>query len=122
MRLPKIRAVTAAAIPLLVLGVAACGSSGGGGGNNTASTCNPNAVAAAGTGGLAAALPGLVQRQTSNAASTSRAGGPNAAGTPQVLKIGFIGMLAGKYQNYGVDAEHGVQMAIDEANSAGGVT
>ncbi|MDQ6879404.1 MAG: ABC transporter substrate-binding protein, partial [Candidatus Dormibacteraeota bacterium] len=44
-----------------------------------------------------------------------------AAGDP-VVKIGFIGMLAGKYQNYGVDAKDGVQLAIDKANAAGGVT
>src|SRR6202521_4401194 len=43
------------------------------------------------------------------------------AGDP-VLKIGFIGMLAGKYQNYGVDAKDGAQLAIDQANAAGGVT
>ncbi|HEY8796586.1 MAG TPA: branched-chain amino acid ABC transporter substrate-binding protein [Candidatus Dormibacteraeota bacterium] len=39
-----------------------------------------------------------------------------------VLKIGFVGMLAGKYQNYGIDAKDGAQLAIDQANAAGGVT
>jgi len=51
-------------------------------------------------------------------AKASRA---TTAGDP-VLKIGFIGMLAGKYQNYGVDAKDGVQLAIEQANAAGGVT
>jgi branched-chain amino acid transport system substrate-binding protein len=45
-----------------------------------------------------------------------------ATGGDPVLKIGFVGMLAGKYQNYGVDAKDGVQLAIDQANAAGGVT
>ena len=41
----------------------------------------------------------------------------NAAAT--VIKIGFAGMLAGDLKNYGIDAENGVQLAIDEANAAG---
>ncbi len=39
-----------------------------------------------------------------------------------VVKIGFVGMLAGSAQNYGIDAKDGVQLAIDQANAAGGVT
>jgi branched-chain amino acid transport system substrate-binding protein len=36
-----------------------------------------------------------------------------------VLKIGYVGPLAGKYQQYGIDEKNGVQLAIDEANTAG---
>lgn len=93
------------AAPLAIL-AAACGGGTSGG---TSSACNPNAVSAVpASGGSALA-----------AAATARL----MAYKPSdpVLKIGFIGMLAGKYQNYGIDAKNGAQLAIDQINSAGGV-
>jgi branched-chain amino acid transport system substrate-binding protein len=96
---------------MVVVAVAvACGGSTPG---PTAAGCtNLNAVSSISSGNLslaAAVLPKLAARPAT------------LAGDP-VVKIGFIGMLAGKYQNYGVDAKDGVQMAIDQANAAGGVT
>jgi branched-chain amino acid transport system substrate-binding protein len=43
------------------------------------------------------------------------------AGDP-VLKIGYIGILSGQYKAYGVDEQYGAQLALDQANAAGGVT
>lgn len=48
------------------------------------------------------------------------AGGAKEAATSQV-KIGFIGPLTGDYANYGVRCYQAVQLAVDEANAAGGI-
>jgi branched-chain amino acid transport system substrate-binding protein len=105
-----VRARGLVVLSAMVVAAFACGGSTTGG--TTAAGCtNLNSVAAvqAGDATLAAAvLPKLAAR-------------PSTAATA-VVKIGFIGMLAGKYQNYGVDAKNGAQLAIDKANAAGGVT
>src|SRR5438270_13556381 len=80
------RGLTVLMVAALFATAAACG--GGGTSGGTSSTCNPNAVSAVpASGGSAIA-----------AAATARL----MAFKPSdpVLKIGFIGMLAGKYQNY----------------------
>ena len=89
----------------------ACGGTTSGTGG-TASTCNPGSVAAAPTSAyslVAAVLPRLAAH-------------PPATGSDPVLKIGFIGILSGQYKSYGVDEQDGAQLAIDQANAAGGVT
>ena len=88
-------------------GVAACG--GGGGGLPASSTCNPNSVSAVPADGGGALAAAATARQLKFNPSDP------------ILKIGFIGMLAGKYQNYGIDAKNGAQLAIDQMNTAGGV-
>ncbi|TMD06849.1 MAG: branched-chain amino acid ABC transporter substrate-binding protein [Chloroflexi bacterium] len=101
------RGLTVLMVAALFATAAACG--GGGTSGGTSSTCNPNAVSAVpASGGSAIA-----------AAATARL----MAFKPSdpVLKIGFIGMLAGKYQNYGIDAKNGAQLAVDQMNAAGGV-
>jgi branched-chain amino acid transport system substrate-binding protein len=71
---------------------------------------NASSVAAAPSISLASAvLPKLATRPAST------------AGDP-TLKIGFIGILSGQYKAYGVDEQDGAQLAIDQANAAGGVT
>lgn len=95
------------------LAAAACGSSSSSGGS-TASSCNPGAIADASAGTAnAVALP---------QSGLALAGSTQASSSDPVLKIGFVGMLAGQYQNYGVDEKDGVQLAIDEVNAAGGVS
>src|SRR5579859_3295683 len=104
---------SAALFAVASLAAAACGSSSTSGGT-AASSCNPGAVADASS--AAASSVALPQSGMALAGSTQ------ASGSDPVLKIGFVGMLAGQYQNYGVDEKDGVQMAIDQANAAGGVT
>ncbi|MEA2656085.1 MAG: branched-chain amino acid transport system substrate-binding protein [Chloroflexota bacterium] len=91
--------------------VAAVAVACGGTTTTTAAACtNLSTVGSAGNVSLTSAvLPKLLAR-------------PAATSGDPVLKIGFVGMLAGKYQNYGVDAKDGAQLAIDQANAAGGVT
>ncbi|HVH62799.1 MAG TPA: branched-chain amino acid ABC transporter substrate-binding protein [Candidatus Dormibacteraeota bacterium] len=91
----------------------ACGSSGGGGGG-TASSCNPNSVSQA-------PAPQAYSMQSAILTAAQQAAPAVAAkqGSDPVLKIGFIGILSGQYQAFGVDEQRGVQLAIDAANQAG---
>lgn len=107
-----VRARVGLVVLSLVVAAVAVGCGGTSNPPAAAAGCtNASTVASVPTYSLAAAVMPKLAR-------TSRA---TTAGDP-VLKIGFIGMLAGKYQNYGVDAKDGVQLAIDQANAAGGVT
>ncbi len=43
------------------------------------------------------------------------------AQTPDTITIGYTGPLSGGAAAYGLDVQHGLQMAVDELNAAGGV-
>ena len=43
------------------------------------------------------------------------------ADAPSVIKIGGIGPLTGSYANYGVSANNGAKIAVEEINAAGGI-
>ncbi|MHB8571570.1 MAG: branched-chain amino acid ABC transporter substrate-binding protein [Candidatus Dormibacteria bacterium] len=88
---------------------------GGGGGTAQAGCANLNSV------GYNAPLAAPVARAAAPSLPVAAATGASlpVTMTGTVVKIGFQGMLAGKYQQYGVDEKDGVQMAIDEANAAG---
>ncbi len=49
----------------------------------------------------------------------SSSGGGNAGS--DVIKLGFLGATTGSVANYGIPAEKGMKMAIEEINAAGGV-
>lgn len=103
-----VRARALIGLATLIVAAFACGGSSST--TPTAGCTNLSSVASAQSSdiSLAAAVLSKLATRPATAAST-------------VVKIGFIGMLAGKYQNYGVDAKDGVQLAIDQANAAGGV-
>src|SRR5487761_265874 len=94
-----------------VVAAVACGGTSSPGTTASAGCINASTVASNSLGYTlaAAVLPKLATRPLST------------AGDP-VLKIGFIGILSGQYKAYGVDEQHGAQLAIDQANAAGGVT
>lgn len=48
-------------------------------------------------------------------------GGSNSGESDDVIKLGFLGALTGDVANYGIPAEKGMKMAIDEINAQGGV-
>jgi len=48
-------------------------------------------------------------------------GGSNSGKNEDVIKLGFLGALTGDVANYGIPAEKGMKMAIDEINAQGGV-
>src|ERR1700674_3246900 len=109
-----------ARVGLVVLSMVVAAVAIGCGGTTTptaaAGCTNLSTVASAPTGtSLSAAV-------LSTLAARPAVGPRKSTGGDPVLKIGFIGILAGKYQNYGVDAKDGAQLAIDQANAAGGVT
>ncbi|MCR4675914.1 MAG: ABC transporter substrate-binding protein [Sphaerochaetaceae bacterium] len=54
------------------------------------------------------------------AVAAAFAGGSNESAASEV-KIGFIGPLTGDYANYGVRCYQAVQLAVNEANAAGGI-
>jgi len=104
-----VRARGLVVLSTLVVAAFACGGSSTTG-TTTAGCTNLTSVSSVQSSDVtlaAAVLPKLAAR-------------PSTAATA-VVKIGFIGMLAGKYQNYGVDAKNGAQLAIDKINAAGGV-
>lgn len=94
----------------MVVAAVACGGTTTTG--TTAAGCaNASTVASTSSGYTlaAAVLPKLAARPAST------------VGDP-VLKIGFIGILSGQYKAYGVDEQSGAELAIEQANAAGGVT
>jgi branched-chain amino acid transport system substrate-binding protein len=94
------------------IALAACGSSSAGGGPTGCSNPTYN--------GMAPASNEVAQSSAlANAAATSNLP-VTVAGS--VIPIGFQGMLSGDLKNYGVDELNGVQLAVDEANAAGGIT
>jgi len=103
-----------AGVALASVMLAACGGTSTGGGAasgctqlNALRTVGGSVQVAQGAGGQAIAAQ-VVSRQ------------PNAA--TAVIKIGSIGPLTGDQQAIGVDEKNGVDLAIAEANAAGGVT
>ena len=48
--------------------------------------------------------------------------GAGAADSGNVVNIGFTGPLSGGAAQYGTDVQRGLQMAIDQLNSSGGIT
>lgn len=47
--------------------------------------------------------------------------GGSSSESEDVIKLGFLGALTGDVANYGIPAEKGMKMAIDEINAQGGV-
>ena len=45
----------------------------------------------------------------------------SASGSSQAVKLGVLGPLTGASSTYGVAEQNGIQMAVDQVNSAGGV-
>jgi branched-chain amino acid transport system substrate-binding protein len=108
-----IRSRVLALVAGAAIGVTACGSSSSTGGAVGCTNLNSVGLATGAGSATAAAAPAL-------ASAADLVSLPNAADT--VLKIGFQGMLAGDLKNYGIDAKNGVQLAVDDANAAGGIT
>lgn len=46
---------------------------------------------------------------------------PTSTNTPDVIKLGFLGAKTGSVANYGLPAEKGMKMAIEELNAKGGI-
>ena len=59
--------------------------------------------------------------ETTSAPASAAAAAPAPAPAGDVIKIGQASPLTGNIAHLGKDNEHGVQMAIDEINEAGGV-
>jgi len=95
------------------IALAACGSSSAGGAPTGCTSPNLSSAAPASNQVAQAALALANAAATANLPVTAEGG---------VIKIGFQGMLSGDLKNYGQDELNGIQIAIDEANAAGGVT
>ncbi|MEP6912533.1 MAG: ABC transporter substrate-binding protein [bacterium] len=50
-----------------------------------------------------------------------RRGGPSAGGNSGSIMVGYYGDLTGRTSNFGQSSKNGVEMAVDELNSAGGI-
>lgn len=48
-------------------------------------------------------------------------GGQSTGGNDDVIKLGFLGAKTGPVANYGIPAEKGMQLAIEELNANGGI-
>lgn len=48
-------------------------------------------------------------------------GGQSTGGNEDVIKLGFLGAKTGPVANYGIPAEKGMQLAIEELNANGGI-
>jgi branched-chain amino acid transport system substrate-binding protein len=72
--------------------------------------------------GLAAALVAIGCEKKQQTASPGPAPGPStAAPASDGLLIGEIGSLTGAQATFGISTRNGIEMAVDEANKAGGV-
>ena len=50
-----------------------------------------------------------------------RRGGPNARDNSGPIVVGYYGDLTGRTSNFGQSTKNGVEMAVAELNSAGGI-
>ncbi len=75
--------------------------------------------------GAALALTGCKDNNAANSNGGTPAGSPPTANTPapsgDAIVIGEYGSFTGSEASFGQDTHNGIQMAIDEANAAGGV-
>ena len=68
-----------------------------------------------------ALLSGLVAGCGSNGSTTDESSDGSSDSSTQVIRIGYLGAKTGAVANYGIPAEKGMIMAIEEINAAGGV-